>query len=63
MNSDAMPYPELDNTSFLGLRLLRLTDYTCVEDNDAWTDLLFSDGYIWDKCSELRDVTHAMPEQ
>ena len=63
MSSDAMPYPELNNTSFLELNLIRLTDYTCVENNDAWTDLLFSDGYIWDKCSELRDVSYRMPSE
>ena len=63
MSSDAMPYPELDNTSFLELNLIRLTDYTCVENNDAWTDLLFSNGYIWDKCSELRDVSYRMPSE
>tara|TARA_X000001036_G_scaffold139892_1_gene132668 strand:+ start:3841 stop:5100 length:1260 start_codon:yes stop_codon:yes gene_type:complete len=62
MSSDAMPYSGLANTSFTLIRI-SLTDYLCVEDNDTWTDLLFSDGYIWDKCSELRDVTYRMPSE
>ena len=60
LSSDAMPYPELADASF-SLNRLSLTDYTCVENNDDWTDLLFSDGYIWDKCSGFRHVDYFVP--
>ena len=60
LSSNNMPYSGLANTSFTLIRI-RLTDYLCVEDNDTWTDLLFSDGYIWDKCSGFRHVDYFVP--
>ena len=53
-------YPELSQVGFSHhLRYVRLSDVLCADDNDAWLDILFSEGYYGDVCNNgYRDVTY-----
>ena len=52
-------YTEFSSTEFLlGLSRVSIHDYLCADNNDEWTDILFSSGYYGDQCSGYRAVEY-----
>ena len=52
-------YNEFSSTEFLlSLSRVSITDFLCADNNDEWTDILFSDGYHGDICSGYRRVEY-----
>jgi len=52
-------YTEFSSTEFLlGLSRVSIYDYLCADNNDEWTDILFSSGYYGDQCSGYRRVEY-----
>ncbi len=42
----------------LGLSIVSIADFLCADNNDEWTNILFSDGYYGDICSGYRHVEY-----
>ena len=52
-------YTEFSSTEFLlALSRVSIYDYLCADNNDEWTDILFSDGYHGDICGGYRRVEY-----
>jgi hypothetical protein len=60
LNSDVIEYyTEFSNSEFsLSLDRVSIADFLCANNNDEWTDILFSDGYYGDICNGYRYVEY-----